>query len=203
MDALGDRRPVLTTGAPRLRGSRTAAWVALTTLTIACVSASSAPHTTLPKGLALNTGLPPIDVRYGIDENDIELGILLAIARNDTPPQIRPGQPITDAMLRRIVGPATPAPTPEHVWYFDSRRPGLVFAGYEERSIKMRVAIRYDDQMVLLRIVESQNLGQTGDHIDAKALRLLADLDRKIRRSVIAIAQRNRYGSPLPANLSH
>jgi hypothetical protein len=157
----------------------------------------------LPKGVALNTSLPPIDVRYGIDENDIELGILLAIARRTQPPQIRPGQAITDAMLPRIVGPATSAPAAAHAWHFDGRRPGLVFAGYQERAVKMRVAIRYDKQMVLLRIIESQNLGQTEDHIDARALTLLGDLDRRIRRSVIAIAQRNRYGSPLPANLSH
>jgi len=64
----------------------------------------------------------------------------------------------------------------------------------------MRVAIRYDDEMVLLRIVESQNLGQTEDSIYVDAFTLLGDLDERIRRSVITVAQRNRYGQPIPAN---
>jgi hypothetical protein len=63
----------------------------------------------------------------------------------------------------------------------------------------MRVAIRFDDQFVLLRIVESRNLGQTGNRIRDEALTLLADLDRRIRRAVLVVAQRNRYGAPIPA----
>lgn len=184
---------------------RAVACACLAAIAVACAGPNGTPASrpAVNSGVALNTSLPPIDVRYGIGVNDIELGILLAVAHTRSAPALRPGQTITDALLPKIVGAAKPTASRGNAWFFDGRRPGLIFAGYRQNQVRMRVAIRFDKQMVMLRIVESENLGQTEDRIDARALDLLAKLDRRIRNNVIAVAQRNRYGTPLPANQAY
>jgi hypothetical protein len=177
------------------------AWTTLLALAAAALACSPPPQPPIAPVLsaervALNTSLPPIDVRYGIHANDVELAILLAVGRPSQPPVLDPGQEITGELLSAIVG-ARGKGAP---WRFESRKPGLVFADYERGRVGMRVAIKFDDQLVMLRILDSRNLGQTEDHINAGALTLLAELQGRIQRSVIAVAQRNRYGAPIPAD---
>ena len=192
MDRVMGRKEARSGARPR------APWLFLAILIFACRSVP--PPSPPPVAIALNTGLPPINVRYGMPVEDVELGILLAIASPSSPPALPPGEAISDALLPTVLAGATSPRGPDRPWYFAGRSPGLVFAGYERDDITMRVAIRYDDEMVLLRIVESQNLGQTEDSIYEDAFTLLGDLDERIRRSVITVAQRNRYGQPIPAN---
>jgi len=173
-------------------------WLLVALLAFACRSVP--PPSPPPVAVALNTGLPPINVRYGIAVEDVELGILLAIANPSVAPELAPGQTISDDLLPAVLAGATRARGPDRPWYFIGRSAGLVFAGYERDDISMRVAIRYDNELVLLRIVESRNLGQTEDSIYQDAFTRLADLDERIRRSVITVAQRNRYDQPIPAN---
>lgn len=182
-----------------IRLERRRAWLPFfAALALACrtVSEVSPP----PEPVTLNTSLPPIEIRYGLAVEDIELAILLAIASPSKPPVLEPGEPITDDLLPAIIGRARRARGAERPWYFAGRRPGLVFAGYDRGAVAMRVAIRYDEEIILLRIVDSRNLGQTGDYIRVGAFALLRKLDDRIRRSVLAVAQRNRYGTPLPVN---
>ena len=169
----------------------------------ACVSSppASPSVSSSPETPTLNTSLQPIDVRYGIHARDIEFAILLAIAAPERPPVLEPGQEISADLLARIVGRRAGTRRAGNPWAFAGRKPGLVFAEYEHDPIWMRVAVKYDDQMVMLRIVDSRGLGQTDDHIQARALTHLAELDRRIRQTVIKIAQRNRYGTPVPAKL--
>jgi len=180
----------------RGRARSGAAWLFVATVAFAC--RGGPPPTPPPAVLALNAGLPPIDVRYGLDVKDVELGILLGIANPSPAPTLDPGQAIGDDLLPAVLAGATRARGPDRPWFYTGRDPGLVFAGYERGDVGMRVAIRYDDEMILLRIVESRNLGQTGDFISESAFALLGDLDDRIRRSVLAVAQRNRYGHPIP-----
>jgi hypothetical protein len=182
----------------RWGGPARAPWLFVAMLVFACRSIP--PPSPPPLAIALNTSLPPINVRYGIGLEDVELGILLAIANPSSAPALAPGKAISDDLLPAVLAGATRARGPDRPWYFAGRSPGLVFAGYESGDISMNVAIRYDDEMVLLRIVESQNLGQTEDSIYEDAFTLLGDLDERIRRSVITVAQRNRYGQPIPTN---
>jgi len=149
----------------------------------------------------LNTSLQPIDVRYGIGASDIELAILLAIAAPERTPALEPGQKISDDLLTKIVGGHPGVRHAGNPWAFASRKPGLVYAEYEHERTWMRVAVKYDTQMVMLRIVESRGLGQAGNRIQARALTHLAELDGRIRQTVIKVAQRNRYGTPVPAKL--
>jgi len=174
------------------------AWLVIAAIVLACRSAPLADAP--PDALVLNSGLSPIDVRYGLDVDDVELGILLAVANPPDPPALEPGETITDEVLSRILAGGANESRPEHPWYFVGRASGLVRAGYKRGTVSMRVAIKYDDAMVLLRIVESRNLGQTDTHIRAEALALLDDLDDRIRESIIEVAQRNQYGQPIPAN---
>ena len=150
--------------------------------------------------ITLNSSLQPIDVRYGLDVNDIELAILLAVADQPEPPTLFPGQTITDDLLKKIVGKQPGARSEGHPWTFEGRQSGLVFAGYALESVSMRVAIRFDDQLVMLRIIDSRNLGQNGDYIRAEALERLGELKSRIQATVVTVAQRNQYGAPLPAS---
>jgi len=174
------------------------AWLLIAAFALACRTAPEASPP--PDATVLNTGLPPIDVRYGLDVDDIELGVLLAVTNPPSRLVLEPGETITDGLLRMILGGATSATDPENPWSFMGRSPGLVYAGYERSEVSMRVAIKYDEAMVLLRIVESRNLGQTETHIRAEAIALLKGLDERIRQSVIEVAQRKQYGQPLPAS---
>ncbi|MBW2286441.1 MAG: hypothetical protein JRG90_01325 [Deltaproteobacteria bacterium] len=171
-------------------------------LLAACALACGLPPVSLsPETPTLNTSLQPIDVRYGIHARDIELAILLAIAAPERTPALAPGQKISDDLLTKIVGDPPGVRRAGNPWAFASRKPGLVFAEYEREQTWMRVAVKYDTQMVLLRIVESRGLGQDGDRIQARALTHLAELDGRIRQTVVKVAQRNRYGTPFPAKL--
>jgi hypothetical protein len=178
------------------------AWLVIAAIVLACRSAplADAPPDAPPDALVLNSGLSPIDVRYGLDIDDVELGILLAVARPRSPLALDPGETITDEVLSTILASARSASDSENPWHFVDRSSGLVEVSYRRAGVSMRVAIKYDAAMVLLRIVESRNLGQTDTHIRAEALALLDDLDDRIRETIIEVAQRNQYGSPLPAN---
>jgi len=181
----------------RRRFIETTAAIVLAALTIAC--SNLPPISTSPTTATLNTSLQPIDVRYGIHARDIELAILLAIAAPESAPALAPGQEISDELLTKVIGGVPGVRHAGNPWAYTSRKPGLVFAEYERGGTWMRVAVKYDTQMVMLRIVESRGLGQSGDRIHARALTHLAELDRRIQQTVVMVAQRNTYGTPVPA----
>jgi hypothetical protein len=166
---------------------------------VAALVWASVPEVATPQSRVLNTSPSPISLVYGLGVEDVELAILLAIADPLDLPALTPEQEITDELLPKIVGGRRGTRRADNPWSFESRAPGDIFARYERGNVTMRVAIRFDDQLVMLRIVASRNLGQSGDRIDAEAFTLLAELDRRIRRTVLMVAQRNRYGAPIPA----
>jgi hypothetical protein len=175
--------------------SRTAALAAA----VAALRCVSVPEVATPQSRVLNTSPSPINLLYGLGVEDVELAILLAIADPLEPPALTPEQEITDELLPKILGGRRGTRRADNPWDFESREPGEIFARYERGNVYMRVAIRFDDQLVMLRIVASRDLGQSGDRIDAEAFTLLAELDQRIRRTVLMVAQRNRYGAPIPA----
>jgi hypothetical protein len=183
------------------RGSRIRlAALAFAVGALAC--AELPPVSAGPKALTLNTSLEPIPVRYrSIDARDIEFAILLAIAAPAQPPVTSAGQPVSNAVLTKVLGGPPGTRRNGNPWAFASRKRGLIFAEYERGRVWMRVAVKYDDQLVMLRILESRGLGQSDDQIQARALEYLAELDGRIRQTVIQVAQRNRYGTPVPAKL--
>lgn len=153
-----------------------------------------------PIRLVLNTSPPPIGVRYRLAASDIELAILLAIANPTQVPALEPGQEITDNVLPAVLGGSPRARRAEHPWSFSKREPGLIHAVYDRGELHMLVAITFDEQLVMLRIVDSRNLGQIGDRIHPSAFTHLTDLEDRIRRNIEAVAQRNWYGTPVPAS---
>jgi hypothetical protein len=175
--------------------SRTAALVAA----VAALVWVSVSEVATAQPRVVNDSPPPINLRYGLGVEDVELAILLAIADPPEPPTLTPGQEITDELLSKILGGRRGARRAGNPWSFESREPEHIFAAYERGNVYMRVAIRFDDQLVMLRIVASRNLGQSGNRINDEAFTLLAELDRRIRRTVLVVAQRNRYGAPIPA----
>ena len=84
-------------------------WTTLLALAVAALACSPQLRAAEPPALSeervtLNTSLPPIDVRYGIHVNDVELAILLAVGKPAQPPVLTPGQEITGELLSAIVG---------------------------------------------------------------------------------------------------
>jgi len=188
------------------RGNRrcgTHTLLAVLACALVALACDEAPHVSAgPKTPTLNSSLQPIGVRYrSIDERDIEFAILLAIAAPAEPPVVSAGQPVSDDVVEEVVGGPPGTRRDGNAWAFMSRKPGLVFAEYEHGRVWMRVAVKYDDQLVMLRILDSRGLGQKGDHIQSRAFEYLAELDDRIRQTVIRVAQRNRYGTPVPAKL--
>jgi hypothetical protein len=153
-----------------------------------------------PSRLILNSSPQPIGVLYRLAPSDVELAILLAIGNPPEVPALKPGQAITDDVLPVVLGGSPQFKRPMYPWSFVKREPGLIHTAYERGSVQMLVAITFDEQLVMLSIVESQNLGQQGDRIRPEAFTYLADLDDRIRANVEAIAQRNWYGTPVPAS---
>lgn len=171
-------------------------------LTVACRTEVPAPVVKKPEAVrsVLNSSPQPIGVLYRLDPSDVEFAILVAIADPPQVPALEPGQPITDDLLPVVLGDPPTARRAGHSWSFVKREPGLIHASFERDSIRMLVAIMFDKQLVMLRIVDSRNLGQQDDHIDSRAFNLLVDLDGRIRQNIEAVAQRNWYGTPVPAS---
>lgn len=166
----------------------------------AAAAASTCGPPPPPSGVAhrLNSSLPAIDVLYDLAASDVELAVLLGIAAPRHPPALEPGAELSDAAVAAVVGDATRAGGSGDPWYYDGREPGIVYAGYANGDVAMRVAIRFDEDIVLLRILSSRNLEQTESTIRVDAFTRLATLDERIRRTILSVAQRNRYGTPIP-----
>jgi len=145
--------------------------------------------------LVLNTSPPPIGNRYRMSPSDIELAILLAIGTPREVPSLKPGQPITDDVLPVVLGHGTSGP-----WTYAGREPGVIYADFAQSRVALHVAIMFDSDLVMLHIENSRNLGQLGDRIRQSAFTYLAPLEHRIRMNIEAVAQRNWYGTPVPAN---
>jgi hypothetical protein len=153
-----------------------------------------------PVRLVLNTSPPPIGVRYRLATSDVELAVLLAIANPAQVPALEPGQEITADVLPAVLGGFPQTRRAEYPWSFLKREPGLIHAVYDRGELHMLVAIMFDEQLVMLRIVDSRNFGQIGDRIHPDAFTHLIELENRIRHNIEAVAQRNWYGTPVPAS---
>lgn len=144
-----------------------------------------------------NVSPPPIPVPSGLTEPDVELAILLAVADPPEPPDLTPGQQITDSVLTAIVGGYDSLSIPRQPWYFEAREPGAIFAGYQRGRYYMRVEVEFDTEAVSLSIADSRNLDQTETRIHAGAFTRLQTLENRIRRALGKVARRNTYGGDL------
>jgi hypothetical protein len=178
---------------------RAVALAAVVTIALGCQTerpepAASAPSLR-PDALVLNTSPPVIGNRYRMDPSDIELAVLLAIGTPREVPAMKPAQKISDDLLPTIIGRGS-----HRGWSYRSREPGVIYADFEQGRVFMNVAIMFDSDLVMLRILDSRNLGQEGDRIRQSAFTYLAPLENRIRMNIEAVAQRNWYGTPVPAN---
>jgi len=144
-----------------------------------------------------NVSPPPIPVPSGLAESDVELAVLLAVADPPEPPELTPGQQITDNVLSAIVGGYDSLSRPRQPWYFEAREAGAIFAGYQRGRYYMRVEVEFDTESVSLSIVDSRNLDQTEIRIHEGAFSRLQTLENRIRRALGKISRRNTYGGDL------
>jgi len=175
---------------------RVAALAAIALIAFGCQTEHPAPasapaSTPRPDALVMNTSPPVIGNRYRMDPSDIELAVLLAIGTPREVPARKPAQKISDEILPAIVGRGA-----HRGWTYRNREPGGIYADFEQGRVFMNVAIMFDSDLVMLRILESRNLGQEGDRIRQSAFTYLAPLENRIRMNIEAVAQRNWYGTP-------
>jgi hypothetical protein len=119
----------------------------------------------------------------------------MAVADRPAPKTLTPGQQITDNVLSAVIGGYDSVSTPRQYWYFEAREPRTVYAGYQNRQVYMRVAVRYDASNVTMTIVESRNLKQDENSIHKTAFAYLQTLEGRVRRTLGIIARRNLGGT--------
>lgn len=150
-----------------------------------------------------NVSPPPIEVPHGLNENDVELAVVMAVAARPAPPNLTPGQQITDNVLSTVIraridpryrGVGERGP----MWYFEDRGPRVVYAGFQYRELYMRVAVRYDASKVTMTIVESRNLKQDESSIHKRAFAYLQGFENRVRRALGDLASRNLGADQLP-----
>jgi hypothetical protein len=99
-------------------------------------------------------------------DNDPD-GHVWTVRDRAVPPKLAPGE-------SAVIDPASnTARRQKESWYFEDRQPGVVYAGFQERRVYMRVAVRYDAHNVTMEIVDSRGLKQSEDRIH-KRVRLVA-----------------------------
>jgi hypothetical protein len=141
---------------------------------------------------------PPIPVPRGLQDNDVEFAILLAIADPPEPPKLSPGQRISDQVLDAIVWSYDSVEEPRtEPWYFEARERRAILVGYQRGPLYMRVRVAYDTETVSLSIVESRNFDQTETKIHRGAFARLQTLENRIRRSLGRVARRTSFGGPV------
>jgi hypothetical protein len=140
----------------------------------------------------------PIPVPAGLEANEVEFAILLAIADPPDPPRLSPGQRITDHVLDAVIWSYDSVEEPRtEPWYFEAREPSAIVAGYQHGPLYMRVRVKYDTKSVSLSIVESRNFDQTETRIHRGAFSRLQVLENRIRRSLGRMARRTSFGGPV------
>lgn len=149
---------------------------ALVVLVAACSTVPNVPTT-------------PISVPAGLTQNQVQLAILTAITER-APPNVPAGVEITDSVLSAVVT-GYHSLNDRRTWYFEDRRPGVIYAGYQRRDWYMRVAVRYDASAITLFIEDSRNLSQSGDRIHKTAIAELQSLENRLRRTLGQMAQAN------------
>ena len=136
-----------------------------------------------------NISPSPIMVPQGLNENDVELAIVLAIADIPPPAYLTPGQPISAKTLDEILNQKVDSS--RQYYFFEDRADGVVYSGFQYRTYYMRVAVHYDSEKVRLEITDSRNLEQHDNYIHKKAFEWLVILETRIRRALAQVARRN------------
>lgn len=135
-------------------------------------------------GCAMSTITPrqPLTVPGNLRAADVELVILYGLA-DLTPPQLTGGERIADealsAVLRNYHSVAAP-----HRWYVENFDEGMIQATRRSPPFVLRVAIRYDDRIITVSIVDSENLNQSATDINTLAYIWIDALEHSLRRAL-------------------
>src|SRR5205823_1293020 len=90
------------------------------------------------------------------------------------------------------------ADQPKSIWFTESVEPGVIYAGYAVRTHYIRVAIRFDDQVVTTSIVSSKNLDYSENRIHEVAFVWIDELETHIRRALGTAAAAKRLSGQSP-----
>lgn len=141
----------------------------------------------------------PISVPSGLSPTDVELAILMAIEDRPLPPELTPGQEITDSALRAALpGYARVAEDKQrqydNPWYFVDRNPGSVHAAFQRNHLYMRVRFDFNTERVRTEIVDSRHFRQTDTHIHKNAYVHIRKFERRLRRALGDVSRQVHYG---------
>ncbi len=68
-------------------------------------------------------------------------------------------------------------------WYFDGTAPGIVYAKFNYKAYKMRVAVGYAGERITMDIIENHGLSNNDRSINKQGYVWLNSLEAKIKRS--------------------
>lgn len=135
-----------------------------------------------------NVSPPPIVVPDGLSYNDVERAILMAVTDSATSPtsSLAPSQKVTVTVQKTFIGSniGSNEGGSGRDWYFEDRKPGVVYLGYQRGALYMRVEARFDTESITLSIIDSRNFDQSGSRIHHGAFARLSTLEVEIRRSL-------------------
>jgi hypothetical protein len=140
----------------------------------------------------------PIPVPSGLSSSQVGTTILLELAGQPIPRSLPVGAEIADRVLEARLPGYESISRRRRGWYAESAESGLIHAGFTNRAHYMRVAIRFDETTVTLRLVESENLNQAKGRIHQNALRWIDQLAVRIRRALGEVAASRALGESTP-----
>jgi hypothetical protein len=131
----------------------------------------------------------PIAVPAGLTPEQIEIAILAAISGNDPGMLLRQAERPDGGGIEAVHAAVSLRRMPSGTgWYAELIEPGEIWASYFRGRHRLNVAIRYTASEVRTRITGSENLRQEDGVIHKNALVWLTELERRIGRSLQALA---------------
>lgn len=149
------------------------AFVMLALLTVGCTSTRNVSPTPTPVPEILTVGDVEMAIMGALKNAPVQ-SLELDAPQSDLSPGMELANKIVDVVLQSGNVHRNP-------WFYEGRREGVVFIGYQHRNYYMRVEAKYDENEIVYSIVDSRNLDQTKYRIHENALVWLSRLDITVR----------------------
>ena len=141
---------------------------------------------TVPKdSIPMHIGIPS-----GFATQQIEFAILAALASDPPTEGLTPEVEITDREFDEWFGWQYQMAQSDGRWVLESRRPGVIMAGFQRGPHYLRIAIFHAADEIRFAFDDSREMRESESYIHGNAVRWIEELDIRIRRSLRYLAGR-------------
>ena len=140
-----------------------------------------------------NISPPPTLIPGALSNEEVEFAIMLAVKDAPRTKYSNEGMKMADDILAYALGRGY---TKKKYWSYEGRGKNIIYAGFNYRSYYLRAEVRYNENNVNFKIVDSRNMKQDEKNIHKNALVWLGYLERDIRATLGAI-DRYKYEQEL------